>query len=42
LKSFWTEYDSKVSETISFHEYHLVDVGFTSISFDRMKAYHKN
>jgi hypothetical protein len=38
LKNFWTKYDSKVFEAISYEEYHLVDVGLVLAELDRIKA----
>jgi hypothetical protein len=39
LHSFWTKYNSKVSEATSYEDYHLVNVvGLLSGDVDRVKA----
>jgi serine/threonine protein kinase len=42
LHSFWTKYNSKVSEAISYEDYHLVNAGLLLDDIDRVKAYWKN
>jgi hypothetical protein len=43
LHSFWTKYNSKVSEATSYEDYHLVNaVGLQPDDVDRVKAYRKN
>jgi hypothetical protein len=42
LKSFWTNYNSKVSEATSYEDYHLVNAGLLSDDVDKVKAYRKN
>jgi hypothetical protein len=43
LLSFWTKYNSKVSEATSYKDYHLVNAaGLLLCDVDRMKAYWKN
>jgi hypothetical protein len=42
LKSFWTSYDSKVSEATNYKDYHLVNAGLLPIDVDSIKAYQKN
>jgi serine/threonine protein kinase len=42
LKSFWTNYNSKVSEATSYEDYHLVNAGLLSVDVDKVKAYRKN
>jgi hypothetical protein len=39
LHSFWTKYNSKVSEVTSYEDYHLVNVGLQPCEVDRVKAY---
>jgi hypothetical protein len=39
LHSFWTKYNSKVSEATSYEDYHLVNVGLQPCEVDRVKAY---
>jgi serine/threonine protein kinase len=41
--SFWTKYNSKVSEATSYKDYHLVNAaGLLSDNVDRVKTYRKN
>jgi hypothetical protein len=42
LHSFWTKYNSKVSEATSYEDYHLVNAGLQPCEVDRVKAYRKN
>jgi hypothetical protein len=42
LKSFWTNYNSKVSEATSYEDYHLVNAGLLPDDIDKVKAYRKN
>jgi serine/threonine protein kinase len=42
LKSFWTNYNSKVSEATSYKDYHLVNAGLLPVNVDKVKAYRKN
>jgi serine/threonine protein kinase len=42
LKSFWTNYNSKVSEATSYEDYHLVNAGLLPNNVDKVKAYRKN
>jgi hypothetical protein len=42
LKSFWTNYNSKVSEATSYKDYHLVNAGLLPDDIDKVKAYRKN
>jgi serine/threonine protein kinase len=42
LKSFWTNYNSKVSEATSYENYHLVNTGLLPDDVDKVKAYRKN
>jgi hypothetical protein len=42
LHSFWTKYNSKVSEARSYEDYHLVNTGMQPCKVDRVKAYQKN
>ena len=39
LTSFWTNYNSKVLEAISYEDYHLVNVDLLSIDIDKIKVY---
>jgi hypothetical protein len=40
LHSFWTKYNSKVSEATNYEDYHLVNAaGLLPDNVDRMKAY---
>jgi serine/threonine protein kinase len=42
LHNFWTKYNSKVFEAISYEDYHLVNAGLQPCKVDRVKAYQKN
>jgi hypothetical protein len=42
LHSFWTKYNSKVSEATSYEDYHLVNASVQPCEVDKMKAYRKN
>jgi hypothetical protein len=42
LKSFWINYNSKVSEATSYEDYHLVNASLLPVDVDKVKAYRKN